>query len=164
MGDGQARRVRRRTSNASADQWADFADLVFSIAREIKFRGYSGKEAVSLSPSEATVMLHLHRHPGTTPSRIANASGSQRSNLSTVLGGLEGMGLIERRNSVEDGREVKIYPTARGTSNYALVRKEWAELVAAAAGDATDLDSAVALLRKVEAGLVQLRQADKPAS
>ena len=59
---------------------------------------------------------------------------------------------------------MKIYPTARGTSNYALVRKEWAELVAAAAGDATDLDSAVALLRKVEAGLVQLRQADKPAS
>ncbi len=159
MGDGQARRGRRRTSNASADQWADLADLVFSIAREIKFHGYSSKEAVSLSPSEATVMLHLHRHPGTTPSRIAHASGLQRSNLSTVLGGLEKIGLIERRTSVEDGREVKIYPTARGTSNYALVRKEWAELVSAAAADATDLDSAVAVLRKVEAGLVRLRQA-----
>jgi DNA-binding MarR family transcriptional regulator len=150
-------------SSASADQWADFADLVFSISREIKFRGYSSKEAVSLSPSEATVMLHLHRHPGTSPSRIAHASGLQRSNLSTVLGGLENMGLIERRTSAEDGREVKIYPTARGTSNYAVVRKEWAELVSAAAGDTTDLDTAVAVLRKIEAGLVGLRQGDKRA-
>jgi DNA-binding MarR family transcriptional regulator len=164
VGDGQARRGRRRTStNASAGQWADLADLVFSIAREVKFHGYSSKEAVSLSPSEATVMLHLHRHPGTTPSRIAHASGLQRSNLSTVLGGLEEMGLIERRTSVEDGREVKIFPTTRGTSNYALVRKEWADLVSAAAGDATDLDSSVAVLRKVEAGLVRLRQGDQQA-
>jgi DNA-binding MarR family transcriptional regulator len=159
----QVRRRRRHTSNASDDQWADFADLVFTIAREIKFPGYSSKEAVSLSPSEGIVMRYLHLHPGTTPSRLAHASGLQRSNLSTVLGGLEEKGVLERRSSAEDGREVRIYPTARGTSNFALVRKEWADRVSAAAGGDTDLDAAVALLRKVEAGLVRQRQSDKHA-
>ena len=156
--DDHVRLARRRTSKASDRQWADLADLVFSIAREIKFAGYSREEAVSLSLTEGTVMRHLHRHPGTTASRLAHLSGLQRSNLSTVLGSLENKGLIERRSSTEDGREVQIHPTARGTSNYTLVRKEWAERVAAAAGDANDLDSAVALLRNVEAGLVRLRQ------
>ncbi|WP_406278622.1 MarR family transcriptional regulator [Nocardia sp. NBC_00881] len=162
VGDDQAGNGRRRASNASDDLWADFADLVLIISREIQFRGYSSKEAVSLSPSEGIVMRYLHRHPGAIPSRIAHASGLQRSNLSTVLRGLEDKGVIERRSSAEDGREVKIYPTARGTSNYALVRAEWAGLVSAAAGDAADLGSAVALLRRVEAGLVGHRQGDAP--
>ncbi|WP_116430030.1 MarR family transcriptional regulator, partial [Parafrankia soli] len=129
VGDDQDRWDRRRTSNAADGQWADFADLVLIISREIQFRDYSSKEAVSLSPSEGIVMRYLHRRPGTIPSHIAHASGLQRSNLSTVLNGLEDKGVIERRSSAEDGREVKIYPTARGTSNYALVRKEWADLV-----------------------------------
>ncbi|MEV6324095.1 MarR family transcriptional regulator [Nocardia sp. NPDC051787] len=162
MGDDAGRRVRR-VSKASADQWADFADLVFAISREIKFPAYVNPEAVSLTPSEGTVMRYLHRHPGTTPSRVAHASGLQRTNLSTVLRSLEGKGLVERRSSAADGREVEIYPTAQGTSNYALVRKLWSECVYAATGDTADLDSTVALLRKVEAGLVQLRQGGEQA-
>jgi DNA-binding MarR family transcriptional regulator len=163
VGNERAVRARERTAQASEGQWADFADLVLIISREIQFHGYASKEAVSLSPSEGIVMRYLHRHPGTTPSKIAQASGLQRSNLSTVLRGLEAKGVIDRRSSDDDGREVKIYPTSLGTSNYALVRKEWAGLVAAAAGDKAGLESAVALLRRVEAGLVALRQPDGPA-
>ena len=150
----------RSGGRATEDRWAEFADLILIISREIQFRGYTAKEAVSLSPSEGIVMRYLHRNPGTTPGRVAHASGLQRSNLSTVLGGLERKGVIERRSSAADGREIKIYPTPLGTSNYALVRNEWAELVSTAAADATDLDPALALLRKVAAGLVELRHGD----
>jgi DNA-binding MarR family transcriptional regulator len=82
----------------------------------------------------------------------------QRTNLSTVLRGLERKGLVERRHSPEDGRGVTVHVTTRGKSNYALVRNEWAKAVSHATGkDARDLDSALALLTKVEAGLINTR-------
>lgn len=157
----RARRGGERAAQPSEEQWADFADLVLIISREIQFHAYSSEEAISLSPSEGVVMRYLHRHPGTTSGRIAQATGLQRSNLSTVLRGLEAKGVIERRSSDDDGREVKIQPTPLGTSNYALVRKEWAALVAEAAGNTAGLDSTIALLHRVEAGLVTHRQPDR---
>ena len=149
-----------RTTPATEEQWADFADLVFFISREINFGGYSSEEAISLSPSEGVVMRYLFRHPGAMPSKVAEAAGLQRSNLSTVLKSLEKKGVLERRPSAEDAREVHIYPTPLGKSNYALVRKEWARRVSAAVGHTGDIEDTIDLLRKVQAGLVQLRQPD----
>jgi DNA-binding MarR family transcriptional regulator len=152
-----------RTAPATEEQWADLADLVFFIAREIKFGGYTSEEAISLSPSEGIVMRYLFLHPGAIPSKIAEAAGLQRSNLSTVLRSLEKKGVLERRSSTEDAREVHLYPTPRGTSNYALVRKEWARRVAEAAGDTEDIQDTITLLRKVQTGLVELRQSSGEA-
>jgi DNA-binding MarR family transcriptional regulator len=154
-----AKNPTSRTAPATEEQWADLADLVFFISREITFGGYSREEAISLSPSEGIVMRYLFRNPGAIPSKIAEAAGLQRSNLSTVLRSLEQKGVLERRPSAEDAREVHLYPTPRGTSNYALVRKEWATRVAEAAGDTADIRDTIALLRKVQTGLVELRQA-----
>jgi hypothetical protein len=53
---------------------------------------------------------------------------------------------------------VTVRLTERGTSNYALVRREWANAVSAAADhDASDLDAAFAPLGVVEAGLTSTR-------
>jgi DNA-binding MarR family transcriptional regulator len=156
-----AQSKRRRTSAESADdrRWADLADLVLIIAREIQFRGYTDERAVPLSQSEGMVMRHLVDVPGEPPSRIAAASGLQRTNLSTVLRGLESKGLIERRASPEDGRGVIVVATERGVRNYALVRGEWAAAVSSAAGvDTAGLDAALGLLRAVEGGLVGARK------
>ena len=147
-----------RTAQPSDEQWADFADLVFFISREISYGGYVSDEAISLSPSEGVVMRYLFRHPGAIPSKIAEAAGLQRSNLSTVLRSLEKKEVLERRPSAEDAREVHIYPTPRGKSNYALVRKEWSRRISDAVGDTGDIADTIALLRKVQAGLVNLRQ------
>jgi DNA-binding MarR family transcriptional regulator len=132
--------------------------LVLNIAREIQFRGYTSPDAVSLSPSEGNVMRSLFRHPGVLPSQVASATGLQRSNLSTVLRELEERGLIDRVAAPEDGRSVRIHVTERAIRNYALVRQEWAEAVAAAAEDDPTVEAALPLLAKVEAGLVRLRQ------
>ena len=146
----------------SADdlQWADLADLVLIIAREIQFRGYQDERAISLSPSEGVVMRHLQGRSSASPSVIAAATGLQRTNLSTVLRALEHKGLIERRASPEDGRGVTVRATARGRSNYELVRGEWGAAVAAAAGgDTGQLKAALTFLQRVANGLVGARPA-----
>ncbi len=82
-------------------------------------------------------MRHLLQGDPAAPSRIAAATGLQRTNLSTVLRGLEHKGLIQRHAHPSDGRGVTVHATERGRSNYALVRQEWATAVAAAAGNDT---------------------------
>jgi DNA-binding MarR family transcriptional regulator len=151
---------RRAPSDRPDDQWAEFADHVLEIAREIQVRGYASPEAVSLTPSEGTVMRHLFRHPGALPSEVASATGLQRSNLSAVLRGLEEKGLVDRVADPEDGRWVRIHPTRRAIRNYALVRREWGAAVAAAAEGDPAVEAALPLLAKVRAGLVRLRQGD----
>ncbi|MEY9838386.1 MarR family winged helix-turn-helix transcriptional regulator [Streptacidiphilus sp. EB103A] len=145
-------------------RWADLADLVLIISREIQFRGYTDERAVPLSPSEGMVMRYLQHEPDATPSRIAATTGLQRTNLSTTLRGLENKALIERRAHPGDGRGVTVHLTERGRSNYALVRQEWAAAVSAAAGhDTRHLDQALTLLSAVEAGLTRTRPQNRAA-
>ncbi|RWN00891.1 MAG: MarR family transcriptional regulator [Mesorhizobium sp.] len=144
-----------------AVRWADLADLILTIAREIQFRGYRDEKALSLSQSEGMVMRHLVAHASATPSQIATATGLQRTNVSTVLRDLEGKGLIERHVDPQDRRGVSVHRTRRGAHNYALVRKEWATAVSeAAGGDTRKLNAALELLRSIEAGLTATRPID----
>jgi DNA-binding MarR family transcriptional regulator len=142
------------------DPWAEFADHVLEIAREIQVRPYESLEAVSLTQSEGTVMRYLFRDPGALPSEVASATGLQRSNLSAVLRGLEEKGLIERLADPEDGRWVRIHPTSKAIANYALVRGEWGSAVSAAAEGDPAVEAVLPLLAKVRAGLVRHRQGD----
>ncbi|RVC79645.1 MarR family transcriptional regulator [Mesorhizobium sp. M4A.F.Ca.ET.022.05.2.1] len=154
-----------RKARPLAVRWADLADLILIVAREIQFRGYRDERAVQLSQSEGMVMRHLVQHASATPSQIAAATGLQRTNVSPVLRDLETKGLIERHVDPQDRRGVSVHRTRRGAENYALVRKEWGSAVSAAAeGDTTGLDAAVALLKTIEAGLTATRPnvSDKP--
>jgi DNA-binding MarR family transcriptional regulator len=147
-----------RKTPPPAVRWADLADLILIIAREIQFQGYRDERALSLTQSEGMVMRHLVAHVSATPSQIAAATGLQRTNVSPVLRDLEGKGLIERHVDPEDRRGVSVHRTRRGAENYALVRKEWGAAIAAAAGgDTNKLDDALALLRSIEASLTATR-------
>ncbi|MEU9313928.1 MarR family transcriptional regulator [Streptomyces sp. NPDC048256] len=149
-------------------RWAELADLVLIISREIQFRGYTDERAIPLSPSEGMVMRHLQNEPAAPPSRMAAATGLQRTNLSTVLRSLEQKGLVERRADPGDGRGVTVHTTELGRTNYALVRREWAAAVASAAGhDTANLDATLALLAATENGLTRSRpqnRARRPAT
>ena len=144
------------------ERWAELADLALIISREIQLRGYADPGAVALSQSVGMVMRYLIQgQPTATPSRIAAGTGLQRTNLSTVLRGLEEKGLVERRARPGDGRGVTVHVTSRGRRNYSLVRGEWAAAVEAAAAsaghDATGIDAALALLTAVKDGLIRAR-------
>jgi DNA-binding MarR family transcriptional regulator len=148
----------RRLRSADERRWADLADLALIISREIQYRGYTDEQALSLTQSEGMVMRHLLQNDPAPPSQIAAATGLQRTNLSTVLRGLEHKGLIQRQANPDDGRGVTVSPTEHGRDNYALVRHEWAAAVAAAAGhDTAHLDAALALLTAVKDGLTATR-------
>jgi DNA-binding MarR family transcriptional regulator len=159
----QHRRRRADTTRGSTGEqgWAELADLILIISREIQFRGYSDERAVALTQSEGMVMRFLLQGDPAAPSQIAAATGLQRTNLSTVLRGLEQKGLIQRQANPSDGRGVTVCPTERGRSNYAVVRHEWATAVAAAAGqDTGHLDAAITLLTAIKDGLVKTRPRD----
>jgi DNA-binding MarR family transcriptional regulator len=156
----QPRQRTARTTSGSADEqrWADVADLILIISREIQYRGYSDEQALSLTQSEGMVMRYLLQGDPAAPSQIAAETGLQRTNISTVLRGLERKGLVQRQANPSDGRGVTVSPTEHGRRNYALVRHEWATAVAAAAGrDTTHLDAALALLTAVKDGLFKSR-------
>ena len=152
-------RVNSPAPSAPPEQrWADLADLVLIVARELQFLGTSDEAAPSLSPSEGMVMRHLARDAPAAPTRIAAATGLQRTNLSAVLRELEKKGLIERRVCPADRRGVTVHRTERGARSHALVRRAWAASVsAAAAGDTRHLDAALSLLKSVETGLIKMR-------
>jgi DNA-binding MarR family transcriptional regulator len=154
-----ARTKRARAARQTEDErWAELADLALIVAREIQFRGYTDPRAQRLTQSEGMVMRYLQGDPDAAPSRIAAATGLQRTNLSTVLGSLVKKGLIERHTSPDDARGVRVQLTRRGRTNYTTVRSEWAAAVCAAAGgDTTNLDAALALLTTIKTGLTTLR-------
>ncbi|HEY7007773.1 MAG TPA: MarR family transcriptional regulator [Jatrophihabitantaceae bacterium] len=152
--------IRKRPvrTPATDERWAELADLILVIAREIQFRGYQDDRAIPLSQSEGVVMRYLNAHGPAAPSRIAAATGLQRTNLSTVLRTLEQRELIERTANPHDGRAVTVRPTSRGRTNYRLVRREWAAEISQAAGaDGTGLDQAVSLLHAIADGLATTR-------
>jgi DNA-binding MarR family transcriptional regulator len=139
--------------------------LVLIVAREIQFRGYTDERATPLTPSEGMVMRYLQSHNAANPTQIAAATGLQRTNLSTVLRGLERKELIEKHACSHDARGIAVHLTKRGTINYTAARREWATAVSAAAGhDATDLDAALRVLGIVEKGLVRNRPRQTRAS
>jgi DNA-binding MarR family transcriptional regulator len=153
---------RKKPAKDDVERWAELADCVLIIAREIQFRGYKDPRAVPLTATEGMVMRYIQNHPITAPNQIAAAIGLQRSNLSTLMRDLERKGLIERTMSEGDRRGVTVRLTEAGRRNYLVVRREWAAAVAKAVeNNARGLDGALGLLKDIAAGLIAMRP-EKP--
>ena len=149
---------RKKPVKDGFERWAELADHVLIIAREIQFRGYQDPRAVPLTATEGMVMRYIQDHPITAPKQIAAAVGLQRSNLSTLMRDLERKGLIERTMSEGDRRGVTVRLTEAGRRNYLVVRREWAAAVAQAVeNDTRGLDGASGLLKDIAAGLIAMR-------
>jgi DNA-binding MarR family transcriptional regulator len=144
--------AHRSAEPGDEQRWADLADLILAISREVRFHG----EGVRLTRPEGMVMRHLvHRGPA-APSRIAEATGLQRPNVSAALLRLQRQGLIRRETSADDGRSVIVRPTGRGHRAWRLIRRRWAATVAAAAGgDSAGLEEALALLTAIRDGMLR---------
>lgn len=136
---------------------ADLADAVLNVSREIRARGDG--DAVALTITEGNVMRFVDRHPGATPGELAEGTGLQRSNLSTTLRALEEKGLVERQHDSSDGRTIRVTPTDRAAENLRALRDNWTALLGEALdGRSAGVDDALALLIRLEEGLVRSRR------
>ncbi|MET9002305.1 MarR family winged helix-turn-helix transcriptional regulator [Amycolatopsis sp. Hca4] len=115
-----------------ADPYADLADLVLNVARLIRLRTPAEPAVVRLTATERQVMRMVDLDPGCTPSRIAERTGLQRTNVSTALRGLEAKGMLTRAGH---GRRVEVHPTELAQRNLEVLRGAWSELLADLLGD-----------------------------
>lgn len=146
-------------NDADAPLYADLAETVLTLAREIRLREGDLVDAISLTPSYAQVMRYVSTHPGATPSETAEATGLLRSNLSTALRELEKIGFVEKRQSTDDGRGVLLYPSETALANLGRVRAQWSEDAARLLGRPAGVDRATVLLRRLADGLAEERRA-----
>ena len=113
-----------------------------------------------LSLTEGRVVWELAQRVRTTASELAAELGLDTGYLSRILGGFEKRGLIDRKPSERDGRQVVIALTAAGRALYASIDNSSRDAVAAMLGelDHADQDRLVAALETAEKLLGQSRK------
>jgi DNA-binding MarR family transcriptional regulator/GNAT superfamily N-acetyltransferase len=146
-------------------------DHVASVRRFSRF--YTRKIGVlhegllgsQLSLTEGRVIWELAQRERATASELAAELGLDTGYLSRILGGFEKRGLIDRRPSERDGRQVVIALTETGRALYATIDTRSREAVAALLGelDGADQHRLVAALETAEQLLGQGRKPAAPS-
>ncbi|NTW42114.1 MAG: winged helix-turn-helix transcriptional regulator [Cellulomonadaceae bacterium] len=149
-------------TGAPGTELADLAEAMLAIAREIRAYLPAGDDLVHLTMTESNVMRHIDRHPGTTPSATAAATGVARSNLSAALRSLEAKGFVVLSRDETDHRGVHLEATPAAGANLALLRERWAGLLADALDGSGEPAPCLDLLGRLEASLVGGRQDRAP--
>jgi len=119
---------------------------------------------IHVTRSEADIMRILMEEPGATVTEIARTFGQHKSNTSTRIAALVEKGLAKKVSDVEDGREVRIYPTRAALQNLAGYREVWAaHLEPLSTADAERLAIAVEVLGELADALAaESRDAPRP--
>jgi len=134
--------------------WGEFADVLLRVARELDPHADSAADVVALTGTERLVMRWVDRHPGTSPSATADATGLRRSNLSAAVRELERKGMVERRTGSDDGRQVRLFATDLAAENIERLRAWWADsLRQALPADEGGVEAALRLLTRIDEGL-----------
>ncbi|MET8522906.1 MarR family transcriptional regulator [Nocardioides sp. NPDC004968] len=140
-------------TRADADELADLAEIVSTLARDIE-RHHAGDPGITeLTTGEQAVMRYVDRHPGATPSEIARDVGMQRPNMSATLRRLEDKGLVVRSEGVGDRRGKVVTPTPHAAENLRRLRAVWSDALAPAAGepDLAELTARLSAIRDLVA-------------
>lgn len=67
----------------------------------------------ALTPAQGFMLKVILNKPGLPPCEIAETLAITRPTTTRILDGLQKLKLIERKKTNQDGREFKIYPTAK---------------------------------------------------
>ncbi|WP_460772185.1 MarR family winged helix-turn-helix transcriptional regulator [Microbacterium sp. GXF7504] len=142
------------TSRPGPVDLARLADVVTHLAGQLDIRHPDLRDVVPLTGTEVAVIREIHRHPHSTPTQIAEATGLQRSNVSTAVRTLEAGGLVVRGRVPDNARSVTLAPTAKAAEHVARIHTYWAERLAQAPAEAlADAVSAVEALAAVSDAL-----------
>jgi DNA-binding MarR family transcriptional regulator len=84
------------------------------LLRVLFLRLVQEQGGVDVTPEMWTVMTRLIARDGQCQSELAAATYRDRPNMSRILAGMEGRGLVLRRPDTEDRRKTRIYLSSRG--------------------------------------------------
>lgn len=129
----------------------ELADLILAVGRQI--HAAKDLDGETWTPLESAVMRFIDRNPGTSASSAAEATRLISSNFSRAVRGLEQKGLVRREIDVDDGRRVRLYPTARAQQNLEQLRDVWSSLLDGIVPGVREIESVTATLRKIETEL-----------
>jgi DNA-binding MarR family transcriptional regulator len=90
----------------------DFAMALGLLVRRIRADTAPGLEEFSWT--QQAVLRRLEKNGPATSADLARAEGVRPQSMSTALGLLEKMGLVERKPHPTDGRQINMKLTARG--------------------------------------------------
>jgi DNA-binding MarR family transcriptional regulator len=113
-------------------------DLAWLLPRTIGAERDPGRV---LPSSELEVMRLLVRRPGLNVNDAAAALRLQPANVSTSVRALERRGLVERRRDEQDGRVVRLHPTALALEHREQQEAAWGESLARALADLDPVDA-----------------------
>jgi DNA-binding MarR family transcriptional regulator len=85
-----------------------------ALARVLEREWTRAFKPFGLTPPQAFMLRAVLRQPGMLQSELARELVIQRPTATRVLDGLQKLGLVERRPTDNDGRELAIHPTAAG--------------------------------------------------
>ena len=147
-------------TRSDADELADLAEIVATLARDIERHHARDPRITELSAGEQAVMRYVDRHPGATPSEIAQDVGMQRPNISATLRKLEGKGMVVRSEGIGDRRGKVVTPTPHAAENLRRLRTVWSETLAPAAAepDLPELTARLSAIRDLVAANAATRR------
>lgn len=142
------RRVPRRAGDASA---TTAAELQRRIERIRAFNRFITREVGALqegllhspfSLPEARVIFEVAHRPGVVAATLAGDLGLDPGYLSRLVTKLESSGLLERRRSADDGRQLLLSLTEPGREAFQLIDRRAAEEIAELLEDVPEVDQA----------------------
>jgi len=133
-----------RASGPDHARLARLADVVHDLAHHLDIRQPELRDVVPLTGTEVAVIREIHRRPASTPSQIAEATGLQRSNVSTAVRTLEAGGLVVREQQPGNARSVSLVPTEKAAESVERINSFWAARLGVA--EAADLETALGAL------------------
>ena len=83
-----------------------------ALARTLERRWARAFEPFGLTVPQAFLLRAILERPACTAGELADLLVIARPTATRALDGLSGLGMVERQPSAQDGREVRIHPTA----------------------------------------------------
>lgn len=102
------------TKESKENAVEDFIIAISLVVRRI--RADAPREFQEFSWTQKAVLSRLEKDGPATTAALARAEGIKPQSMSTAIASLEGMGLVERKAHLRDGRQVNIALTEKGSA------------------------------------------------
>jgi DNA-binding MarR family transcriptional regulator len=127
------------------------AAMVELFAAERRLRGRDPHRAGELSAAQVRALFKLQRGEACTAGELAKRAELSPASMTAMLDQLERSGMVERRRSDKDRRQVIVTLTDAGHAALAVKRERYDARTAEALGGYSDeeLDSAIRVMRSL---------------